>query len=816
MLPSALRSHVRQPVFALTVVGTLALTTGATTAVFALVSTVLVRALPFSSPDRLVWIGSVTANNPDAPFSLPEFMDYRAQIRTLSAIAAYANWSASLKGDGVPERYQGARMSGNFFDVLGVTPALGRLLTDADDRLDAPFVAVLSHRLWQRRFGGADDVVGRAVRINGEAYVVVGVLPPHFPLPLRGIDVVTPLAPDRDPLRHVRNSVNFLRVVGRLRPGVGSAQAEAELTGTSRRLRQQFPTEYARKDGVRVASLHEVLVGGYRQSMLLLFGAVVVVLATALANLMSLALVRANGRRAELLMRTALGASGVQLTRHLAAEALILAASGTVLGCVAASRGIRLARLWAPLSIPRLGEITLLDGTIAVFVVVVTLIVTALLTLAPVGVVARLSAAETLRLASRGVIGDRWNLRLRNGMVAGEIAAALVLLLATVVLLQNLRWLHRLDPGFEPDGTFQARVTLPPTYGSPDDVSRFCDRLEERLAASPGVGRIGMISAAPLSGVLATVPFSVAGQSADERDRVSANFRVVSPGYFASVGTTLLQGRLFTRQDRADRPAVAVVSAALAGRFLGGAVGQRFSPARLFIDDNNIGPRPVEVVGIVENVRHTALDLPPALDIYVPVRQIHKDGVPLIRNNQFWMVRTDSALAAFRATFLAHLRAVDADAAVSDIGTMREFLNESLGPRRFNLALFGAFSLTAVLLAVVGLYGLVSYAVSQRVSEIGLRMAIGATERDIQWMVLRQAAVLAIVGAAAGLALAAVVRPFVSGMARSADLSAKDLLLNPSAVLVTAALLVGVVLVAAWLPARRAARIEPTLALRGH
>jgi putative ABC transport system permease protein len=371
------------------------------------------------------------------------------------------------------------------------------------------------------------------------------------------------------------------------------------------------------------------------------------------------------------------------------------------------------------------------------------------------------------------------------------------------VLVQSLLRLHGLNPGFRPEGVFQARVSLPPAYRTPDDLARFHDRLSERLAATPGVEQVGVISVAPFSGVLATVPFSVAGQGVDARDKSMAHYRLISPGYSRAVGTRLLSGRSFSESDRSDTPRVALVSAALADRFLpGDAVGRQ-----LLIDDNNQGPRPVEIVGVVENVRHTALDVPAPFDVYLPIRQLHQDGVSLLRNNQFWMVRTASDPLAFRATFLAHLRAVDPDAALSDAAPMRRFLDAWLGPRRFNLGLFGAFALSAVLLAVSGLYGLVSYAVSQRAPEIGLRIAIGATQGDVRRMILRQAAGLGATGAAVGLTLAAAARPLVSRIA-------PDTTIGPALVAGTAALLVGVVLVAAWLPARRAARIEPTLALR--
>jgi putative ABC transport system permease protein len=510
----AVRQHRRQPAFALTVVCTLALTIGATTAVFSVVNAVLVRALPFASPERLVWIASVRSDNPSAPFSLPEFMDYRSRTRT--SLAAYANWSASIAGDGLTERLTGARMSANAFDLLGVSPAVGRLLTDHDDRPDAPLVVVLSHRLWQRKYGGAADAVGKAVRINGESFVIVGVLPAEFPLPLRDLDVVTPLAPDRDPLRHARNSVNFLRLFGRLSPGMDAAQAESELTTICRSLRQQFPVEYARKESVRATALHEVLVGDHRQVMLLLLGAVIVVLGTAVANLVSLILVRTNGRKAELSMRIAIGASRLRLTRQLAVEAVLLAAVGSGLGWLFAANAIGAAARWAPPSIPRLNEVRL-DGAVALFVAVVTALVTALLTVAPLAVIARTRARDALQGASRGAIGDRWNHRIRNALVVTEISAALVLLLGTIVLVQNLIRLRDLHPGFTPDGVFQARVSIPPAYRSPEDLTRFYERLSDRLAAAPGVKQLGVISVAPLSGLLATVPFSVAGQPPAER-----------------------------------------------------------------------------------------------------------------------------------------------------------------------------------------------------------------------------------------------------------------------------------------------------------
>ena len=800
----AMRYGRRRPTLVVAIVTTLALTIGANIAVFSVVNAVLVRALPFADADRLAYLTSIRPDAADAPFTLPEFLDYRAQTRSLAGLAAYANWSANLALNGTTERLQGARMSANAFDVLGVSPAAGRLLRESDDRADAPAVAVISHRLWQRAFGGAADVVGTPIRMNSQAVVIVGVMPPQFILPLRDIDVVVPLVPDRDPLRTIRSSTNFLRFIGRLKPGVTMAAAQAELTEICRSLRQRFPVDYARKDGVRVVALQDVLVGGYRQSMLTMLGAVATVLGAALANLVALVLVRASERRSELAVRVAIGASRVHLARQLIVEAMLLTLAGSTLGWLLAGWLTSAALRFAPASIPRLSEVSA-DGRVVMFAVLLMAVVAATLSLAPLAAVFRADAGDAFRAASRGALGDRSSRRVRAGLVVVEVAAALVLLLATTVLIRTLVELQHVQPGFTTDQVFQARVSLPPAYRTPEDVARFYERLSDRLAAVPGVEHAGLTSVAPLSGLLVTVPFGVVGQPPrSDRDLVSVNLRAITPGYLDVVGTRLIQGRPFAETDRAESAPVALVSAALAQRFL----ADRPVGREVTIDDNSSGPRPVEVVGVVEDVRQTAIDQPPTLDVYIPLRQVHPDGVGLLRNNQFWMVRTDTAPEAFRQTFLTALRAVDQDAAIASSGAMQASIDVGLAPRRFNLGLFVAFSLTSVLLAVLGVYGLVSFAVSQQEREIGLRMALGASERDVLASILRKAVWLGVAGAATGLALAFVVRPLVGRLAPV------DLTVDPLAATATTALLVVVVTIAAWVPARRAARVEPTIALR--
>jgi predicted permease len=392
---------------------------------------------------------------------------------------------------------------------------------------------------------------------------------------------------------------------------------------------------------------------------------------------------------------------------------------------------------------------------------------------------------------------------LRNLLVVAQIAAALVLLLITAGLTRHLRQLHREHPGFDPDGVFQARISIPDAYRSRDDVSRFYELLAERLAASPGVTHVGVISIAPLSGLLRTVPFTAGGQPDGERDRVMANLRIISPEYIAAVETRLLRGRLFSENDRSDTPHVALVSAALADRFFSGdAVGQW-----LRVNDNAQGPRPVAIVGIVENVRHTALDVAAELDIYMPLRQMLPGGVAFVRSNQFWMVRTAADPAAFRQTFLTHVRAVDPDVAVSDAGPMQQSIDAWLGPRRFTLALFSAFASVTVLIAFVGIYGLVSFAVSQRTTEISLRMALGATPRGVRRMIVRGAAHMGLAGVCVGLVVSVGLRRVMAGLV-------PDVGVDASLAGVSAGVLIGVILLAAWWPAARAARTDPNSGLR--
>jgi putative ABC transport system permease protein len=485
----------------------------------------------------------------------------------------------------------------------------------------------------------------------------------------------------------------------------------------------------------------------------------------------------------------------------LGAEAALLAGMSTTAGLILAAQTLRVVVVIAPTSVPRLGEASI-DSAAVLAAALIAAIAAGLLVATPLMTVARVDGVDALR-SSRGATGNRWNRRLRDAIVTGEIAAALVLLLATVSLVDHLRDLGQVDAGFETDHVFAAQVALPSSYRSATDLARFYDQLSERLRQSPDVKRFGVINVAPLSGLIASVPFSVEGEAVDARERLMANLRIVSPAYLETVETPIVDGRTFTENDREGTPDVALISASLAARVLpSGAVRKR-----LLINDNNDGPRPVEVVGVIGDVRHVALDQPAGLDIYVPLRQIHRDRVSAVVTNQFWMVKTGSDPAAFGRAFVGHLQAVDPDAAVSGPGAMQQALDAWLGPRRFTLGLFSAFALTAVALAVFGLYGLVAFVVAQRSREIGVRMAIGASRGEVVRMVLAHAGRLIVFGVSAGVIAAAMLRPYAATWFAGIQV-------NPITVTTSIVLLILTVLGAATLPARQAAHIDPALALR--
>jgi putative ABC transport system permease protein len=799
------RMLLKAPGYTLIAVITLALGIGANTAVFSLVNGILLRHLPFRQPEQLVWVDSRRAATGKYSFTLPDFIDYRDQNQSLSGIAALTSWSANLTDQGEPEQLQGVRISANAFELLGVEAVAGRALLPGDDTPGQQHVVVLSYGLWLRRFGADPQLVGKKLTLNGASHTVVGVLPPQFFIPNREAELVVPLAPDADPLRGVRTSTNFLRALARLKPGVTREQAEAELTAVAQRIRRQYPVANAQKLGVTLSPLYEEVVGAFRLALWVLLGAVGMVLLITCVNLANLALARGSGRRREMAVRAALGATRWRLVQQLATESLLLALLGGGLGLLLAIYGIDLLLALSPATLPRAAEVGV-DFRALGFTLALSLLAGALFGLAPAWQATRVSLNEELKEGGRGAGGGTRQNRARSLLVISEIALSLVLLIGAGLLIKSFLRLQAVNPGFEAENALAIRLSLPKAqYSNRAAVSAFYEKLRPRLESLPGVEAVGFVSALPLSGTSFSIPFTIEGSEIPPDGAHRADYRVVSAGYLRALKIPLIAGREFNERDTAETLPVALISQNLARRHWpnGNPLG-----ARLRINDNNQGPRPVEVVGVVGDVKHLSLDGEPAPHIYLPIHQAHEDGVAWLTNNQYWLLRTAVDPLTLSAAARREIQAVDRNAPASNIRTMDQYLAASVAPRRFNLRLLTVFAGAALILAATGLYGVISYGVAQRKRELGVRMALGARAGDVLKLVIGQGMALAVIGVALGLAAALALTRLMESMLFS--VSATD----PLTFIMIALLLTLVALLACYIPARRATKVDPLLALR--
>jgi len=800
-----IRALYKQRGFTAVAVLALALGIGGSTAIFSLVNGILLRQLPFRQPDQLMWVSLRRSDPGKRPFNLPDFLDFRDQNRSLDGIAAFANWNVTLTDRGDPERLQGLRISANAFQMLGVEAAVGRALVPAEDTPGRQHVVVVSHGLWQRRFGADPRLVGRTLTLNGASYTVVGVLPPQFFFPIREAELAVPLAPDADPWRGVRTSVNFLRALARLKPDVTREQAEADLTAVAGRLRREYPVANGQKLGVTLSPLHEEVVGNVRLALWVLLGAVGTVLLITCVNLANLALVRASARHREMAIRTALGATRRRLIRQLATESLLLAAIGGAAGLLVAAHGIPLLIALGPASLPRTAEVGV-DFRVLGFTLGLSLIAGLIFGLAPAWQATRVNLNEELKESGRGSSGGARQGRTRGLLVISEIALSLVLLVGAGLLVKSFLRLQAVRPGFDAQNVLAVRLSLPKArYPDRAAVTAFHDTLRPRLERLPGVEAVGLVSALPLSGTLASIPFTIEGRAAAPDEALVADYRMASSGYFRAMKIPLIAGRGFDGRDTEQAVPVALVSRSLARRYWpdGTPLG-----AHLRIDDNDRGPRPVEIVGVVGDVTHLSLDGEPSPCIYLPVRQAHEDAVVWLIGNQHWLLRTAVDPLTLQAAVRREIQAVDREAPTSDIRTMDQYLAASVAPRRFNLWLLTVFAGAAMLLAATGLYGVMSHGVAQRRREIGIRMALGARRIDVLRLVIGQGMVLALAGVALGLLGACALTRWMESLLFRVGAT------DPAIFVSIAALLVLVALLACYVPARRATKVDPMVALR--
>jgi putative ABC transport system permease protein len=785
---------LKRPGFTLVAVATLALGVGATSALFSIVNSVLLRPLPYKDSDRLVqvWETNLKRGWTRDTISPLNFEDWQAQNHSFEAVSAYEYEGMVLSGGEVPERLVGALASSDFFRVLGVEPALGRSFLPGEDRPGAPRVAVVSNRLWQRRLGGGTDAVGRPLTLNGEVYTVVGVMPPGFEFPSRGVDLWVPSLDLGRP-----RSDHFMFAVARLKPSITVETAQADIDGVARRLAEQYP-ETNGNAGVALIPLHEETVGKARRPLLLMLGAVALLLLIACVNVANLLLARASGRQKEIALRSALGASRWRVVRQLLTESVLLGVLGGGFGALLSVWVVGLLVTSSGGGIPRSQEVAI-DARALAFTLAASVLTGLLFGLAPALNFSSQDLNRTLKEGARGVAGGRRQSRVQGALVVSEIALALVLLAGAGLLARSYARLSRVDPGFDADGALTARVSLSEVkYRDKDRQARFFAQVLERVRALPGVRHAGAVSDLPFSGSRTGQSFDIEGHPPGPDELTpSADYRKVSPDYFEAMGIVLLRGRDFTERDGESSTPVAVVNEAFARRFFD---GEEVLGKRLLYPE---GERRVsrEIVGVVADLKHESLIGEGEPEVYVPFTQRPNSWM-------FLAVRGDGDLATLAGSVRAAVREVDPGEPVYGVMTMRQRLDQSLAPQRFNTILLGAFAAAATLLAAVGVFGVLSFQVGARRHEIGIRMALGARSGDVLRLVIWRGLRLVLAGVAIGLAAALALTRVMASLLFG--VSATD-----PATLATISLgLIAVVLVACYLPARRATKVDPITVLR--
>jgi predicted permease len=799
---SAVRLALRQPLYSALVVGVLGAAIGSSVAMFSILNAVVLQPLPYATPDRLVWLTSVRPDGTRGPFSIQDYVDLRERRFGASGLAAFANWGANATGGATAERLQGMRVSANAFEVLGARAAVGRVL-DSTDNGRAP-VVVLAHTLWVRRYGADPAVLGRVLTLNDVNYTIVGVLPRSFVTPIRDAELAVPIV-EAD-VRRVEGDVNFLRLIARLDAGVSQGRAAGALRAIARDLRTLRPQPNVRKVDIAVTPLHDQIVGDYRETLRLLLGAVLLVLLLACVNLASLSLARTSARRRELALRAALGVSRSRLVIQLLMETLVLAVAAGIAGVLLAVFESRLLIGWAPAAMPRSADVQL-DLSAVVFAVGATLATAIAVGVWPAIRLSRIDPGAGGRDLA-GACADRQSIAVRRALVAAEVAISLVLAVATALFMQSLRRVLSVDPGFSAGHVLSMRLSLPrDRYEDRASVVAFQDRLEARLRELPGVQHVGGASLIPLSGLSATVDFVVDGRPYQPHDVPEAEFRAVSPGYFETMGITLLAGRPFDAHDHSATSDVAIVNATLAARFFPGenAVGRRLhvEPGDRQLD------HVVDIVGVVGDVRHYGLDSPATFDLYIPFTQLPESSVVWIRNNQFWVLRTEGNPLTLAPAARAALAAADSSVPAATVRTLEQAIDGSLAVRRFNAWLVAVFAYAALALTLCGIYAVSAHTVAARSRELAIRAALGAAPRGLVTLVLRTDFAAVAAGLAAGVLAARATAALITRLlfeARPGD---------PWLYVLVTAMVAVVGATACYIPASRAARADPSVVLRG-
>jgi putative ABC transport system permease protein len=801
-LRHAVRGLRHSPGFATVAILTLGLGIGANAAIFSVINATLLRPLPYEAPGRLV---TVQHHYPSfdlkAPVSIPGFRDYQGQAAVFERAAVQTGWQPNLTGDGEPERLVAARATGDFFRVFGVAPALGRTFRPEEAQAGADHVVVLSDTFWRRKMAGDSAVIGRRLQLDGESYEIIGVMPATFrDFWNRRVELWAPLAFRPDQFADGNRTNEFLNFTGRLQPGVTAQRAGGDLHQLAVRLKQQFPDSYAPEWDLLVTPLYDIATQNVRRGLYVLLGAVGLVLLIACANVANLQLARASSRARELAVRVALGAAPGRLMRYMLTESMVLALSGGALGLLLAIWGVPALLALNNQNLPPTEEIRV-DAAVLGFTLLVSALTGLLFGILPAARMVKTDLHGTLKEGGRGHTADRGGLALRRALVVTTVAVALTLLTGAGLLIRSFGRLLAVDPGFNPANVLTFQVALPASRYTNDTVRvAMLERLVQAVRATPGVVAAGGTHLLPFSGGWSTGSFNIEGfQPPPDQNGPWGDQRIVTPEYLPALGVELVSGRYFTAQDRDGAPLAVIVDDEMVRRYWPGqdAVGKRVTFNNL--TDSNITW--MTVVGVVRHTMHEGLDGQTRIQMYRPLAQ-----VPI--SFMSFAVRTAGEPLAVLPSVRASIRAVDDQLPLAAVNTMEEMIDASAGPRRFAMILLGSFAALAMVLASIGLYGVMSYTVTQRTQELGVRIALGAGTRNVLGLVLGDGMKLVGLGVVIGLAAAFGVTRLMTSM----------LFETPPTDLLTFAtiplLLIGVALLASWLPARRAARVDPLAALR--
>jgi predicted permease len=800
-----IRNLIKRPAFAAVVVLTLALGIGANSAIFSVVYAVLLRPLPFPQQERLVvaWEKDTTANTPFVELSVAEIRDWQTQSQSFTQLAAMPTtvygYGYVLTGHGDPVQLESAKVTGSFFSILGANAALGRVFDESDDQVNGPNVVVLSDRIWRERFSADPHIIGQAISLNQQSVTVIGVMPATFAFP-KGVDLWKPLLASMDPRTLENRGAVFLQAIGRLKPGVTHSQAEAELNTIIARIAAQHPETKASGYRVVLTPLPDHLFGNVKPALWAIFVATGLLLLIAAANIANLLLARNTSRRKELAVRAALGASRRQLIRQLLSESFALAVCGGLSGVLLGYWLVELLKAIAPTDIPRLEDVRI-NGAVLLVSLLSTLVTMFVFGLLPALTASHFNLNEAMNESSTRLTNTRAGNRLRSALVVAEVALTIILLAGATLVLRTFINLNRVPLGFDPDQVLSMQLRLTGTkYRELEARRNFFRDLVERMESQPGVVAASGVLIRPLEGTVGfDLDYAIEGQSLDDaRQNPISNYESITPHYFRTFGIPLKFGRAFEPADRNESQRVVIIGESMATRFFGSpaaAVGKR-----LKIDPADSEEPWRLIVGVAGDVRYRELQSS-RFDLYVP----HAQSTPSLNH---FAVRTSLDPTQALALVRRELAAIDPNQAVSRVATMDELAGSQLARPRFNTVLLNWLSGLAMLLAALGIFGVMTYAVLQRTSELGLRIALGAPAGNIMGLVLKQGMKLAALGVFVGLIGAVVMTRWLASLLYGVTAT------DPLTFLLIALLPLIVTTLACWIPARRATKVDPLVALR--